>query len=77
MSIETQIGTKIVNTYISRFKNQCITRIYDVTCVDEDGWVNPSCVKIVDKINVPTNNIYKTNDFIAKRHKEILKNYGK
>lgn len=77
MSIKTQIGKKIVDTYIGRFKNQCITRIYDVTCIDEDGWVNPACVKIVDKINIPTNNMYKTNDFILKRHNELLKNYGK
>ena len=77
MSIKTQIGKNIIDTYIGRFKNQCITRVYNINSIDADGWVSPSDVQIIDKINIPTNNIYKTNDFIIKRHNEIIKNYGK
>jgi hypothetical protein len=55
-------------------KNQCITRVYAVNSIDEDGWVNPSNIQILDKINMPTNNVYISNDFILKRHKEVIKN---
>ena len=74
MSIKTQIGNKVIETYIGRFKNQCITRVYAVNSIDEDGWVNPSNIQILDKINIPTNNVYISNDFILKRHKEVIKN---
>lgn len=67
-------GYKIVETYIGRLKNQCITRTYGVSCADEDGWVNPSNIQILDKINLPNHNIYAWNDFILKRHKEVIKN---
>ena len=73
MAIKTQIGDKVIETYIGRFKNQCITRVYDINSIDEDGWVSPSDIQIIDKINIPTNNIYKTNDFIIKRHNELTK----
>ena len=73
MAIKTQIGNKVIETYIGRFKNQCITRVYDINSIDEDGWVSPSDIQIIDKINIPTNNIYKTNDFIIKRHNELTK----
>ena len=73
MAIKTQIGENIINTYIGRLKNQCITRVYAVNSIDEDGWVSPSDIRIIDKINIPTNNIYKTNDFIIKRHNELIK----
>ena len=74
MSIKTQIGNKVIETYIGRFKNQCITRVYAVNSIDEDGWVSPSNIQILDKINIPTNNVYISNDFILKRHKEVIKN---
>ena len=74
MSIKTQIGNKVIETYIGRLKNQCITRVYAVNSIDEDGWVNPSNIQILDKINIPTNNVYISNDFILKRHKEVIKN---
>ena len=74
MSIKTQIGDKVIETYIGRLKNQCITRVYAVNSIDEDGWVNPSNIQILDKINIPTNNVYISNDFILKRHKEVIKN---
>ena len=77
MSIKSQIGNKVIETYIGKLKNQCITRVYAVNSIDEDGWVNPSNIQIMDKINLPSNNIYIANDFILKRHKEIIKNYGK
>jgi hypothetical protein len=53
-------------------KKQCITRVYAVNSIDEDGWVSPSNIQILDKINIPTNNVYISNDFILKRHKEVI-----
>ncbi len=71
--MKTTVNGIIYDTSCSRLSNQCITRKYNVTDCDEDGWVAPNKVVIIDRVNLPSKSIYKTNDFIQQRHKEILK----
>lgn len=71
-NFETKINDFIIETYCGRLNNQCITKKYFIKDIDKEGWVNPSKVQIIDKINLPNHCIYTTELFLESRHNEII-----
>jgi len=65
---------QILDTFLSLFSHMIVTRLY-VPEYDEDGDFHAPMTKniVIDKIQAPTKNIYLVDEFIEKRHQEILK----
>jgi len=64
----------ILDTFLSMFSNMIVTRLYTPEYDEYGDFHAPFTSKIViDKIQSPTKNIYLVDEFIEKRHKEILK----
>lgn len=69
---------QILDTFLSLFSHMIVTRLYTPIYDDEGDFHAPMTKNIViDKIQSPTKNIYLVDEFIEKRHNEILKTITK